>query len=212
MNGAAHVSELALPIFGTRRTAHVRIHFGIPSFGITATVADEPGSLIGEHDELGPRAGRHEELYFVSAGHARFVVNGDEIDAPTGTYVFVRDPAARRSAEATEAGTTVLAVGGKPGEAFTPSPWERSAPAFAHWATGDFEKAVELLAKAHGQHPEDAGVLYNLACAESRAGRREDAVTHLRETVELDDSFAEIAAQDSDFDAVRDDERFPGSG
>ena len=32
-----------------------------------------------------------------SSGRATFTVNGDEIDAPAGTFVFVRDPAAKRT-------------------------------------------------------------------------------------------------------------------
>ena len=203
MSGSAHISELALSLFPGSRTAYVRSHFGVSSFGINVWIADEPGTVIAEHSEISPGSPEHEELYFVAEGHARFVVDGDEIDAPTGTYVFVRDPAAKRSAEATEAGTTVIAVGGKPGEAFTPSQWERSAPAFAYWNT-NFEKAVELLGKAHHEHPDDGRVLYNLACAESRAGRHEDALAHLRQAIELDPSLRELAPGDSDLEAIRD--------
>jgi tetratricopeptide (TPR) repeat protein len=208
MNGSVHISELTLPLFGNAQPAYVRTHFGISSFGINAFVADEPGVLISEHDELGDTSGHHEELYFVSAGHAKFVVDGDEIDAPAGTYVFVRDTAARRAAEATEPETTIIVAGGKPGEAFTPSPWERSAPAFPYWATEEFEKAIELLTRTHAEHPEDPRVLYNLACAESRAGRREEAVAHLREAIEVDASFAELAESDSDLEAIRDEPEF----
>ena len=86
----------------------------IRSFGVNAYVAEEPGvDVIGEHDEVDEGAPQHEELYFVSEGHATFTVNGDEIDAPAGTFVFVRDPAATRKAVATEAGTTVLVIGSK---------------------------------------------------------------------------------------------------
>ena len=213
MSGAAHISEIELPPNPdhpeSARWAIVRLHFGIGSFGINAWRAVEPGTtLIGEHDELGPRAGRHEELYFVANGRAKFTVAGDEIDAPAGTYVFVRDPAAKRGAVAEEPETTIVAVGAPAGEAFTPSPWERSARAFAYWSTDEFEKAVELLSKAHEEHPEDAGVLYNLPCAESRLGRSEEAVDHLRRSVELDPQFAEIAAGDSDFDPIREEPEY----
>ena len=46
---------------------------------------------------------------------------------PQGTIVFVRDPSANRKAVAREAGTTILSAGGKPGEAFTVSDWERAS-------------------------------------------------------------------------------------
>jgi tetratricopeptide (TPR) repeat protein len=191
------------------RWATVRFHFGISAFGVNAWTTDEEGqTVVSEHDEVGPRSGRHEELYFVVSGHATFTVNGDEIDAPAGTFVFVRDPAAKRKAVGKQAGTTVVAVGGLPGEAFVPSEWERSARALRHWETGDFNQAAEELAQAHAQYPDDAGVLYNLACAESMAGRKEEALGHLREAVELDGDFRELAERDNDFDAVRDDPAF----
>lgn len=213
MSSAEHISEIELPANPEHpewaRWAIVRLHFGIRSFGINTWRAVEPGTtLIGEHDELGPRAGGHEELYFVANGRARFTVAGDEIDARAGTYVFVRDPAVKRGAVAEERETTVLAVGGPTGAAFTPSPWERSARAFAYWSTNEFEKAVELLSKAHTDHPEDAGVLYNLACAESRLGRKGEALAHLRRTVELDSQFAELAAGDADFEGIRDEPEY----
>ena len=209
MSRSAHISELALPIFPGGRTAFLRHQFGITAFGVNAFCVDEADStVITEHDELGERAAKHEELYFVAEGHATFVVNGDEIDAPTGTFVFVRDPAAKRSAKAVEAPTTVIVVGGRPGEAFTPSPWERSSRALVHFGTGEYEKAIEVLNEMKAETPDDATVMYNLACAESRTGRRKAALQHLREAVELEGRFAELAQSDADLDAVRDDPEF----
>lgn len=187
----------------------VRLHFDIRAFGVNAWTAERDGqTVIGEHDESGPRGGQHEELYFVSSGHATFTVDGDEIDAPAGTFVFVREPPAKRMAVAKTAGTTVVAVGGLRGKAFVPSQWERSARALRHWGTGDFEQAAAELSEAHERYPEDGGVLYNLACAESMAGRREPALAHLREAIELDASFRELAEKDSDFDPIRDEPGF----
>jgi hypothetical protein len=101
----------------------VRIHFGISSFGVNAYKQAEPGKpVVGEHSESDTR---HEELYYVAHGHATFTIEGEEIDAPQGTLVYVPDPAATRSAVAHVAGTTVLGLGGTPGEAFSVSDWER---------------------------------------------------------------------------------------
>jgi tetratricopeptide (TPR) repeat protein len=209
MSGSARLSDLALQIGTGPRWAMVRTHFGIRAFGINAYVANEAGEqLIGEHNELGKRAGRHEELYFVADGDATFTVNGDEIDAPAGTFVFVRDPAATRSAIAKEAGTAVVIAGGKPGEAFTQSPWERNAPALAHFGSGDYDKAVEEFERLLAETPDDASVLYNLACAESLTGKRQEALGHLKRSLELDPDFRELAGKDSDFDAIRDDPVF----
>jgi tetratricopeptide (TPR) repeat protein len=206
----AKLSEIEIPSSNPSiGWAPIRRHLDVGSFGINAWTATEAGKdVIGEHDEVGPRAHRHEELYFVVKGRATFIVDGETIDAPAGTVVFVRDPAAKRRAVADEAGTTVLTVGGRPGEAFTPSAWERSAPALAFFATQEYEKAREALLEAHEEFPDDATVLFNLACAESLLGQADEAVDHLRQSIANDESFRELAQTDSDFDPIRDDSRF----
>jgi hypothetical protein len=103
----------------------IRHHFGIQAFGVNAYVARGAGAtVIDEHTEVEDSGTGHEELYLVASGHATFTVNGEKIDAPAGTLVFVRDPALKRSAVARDAGTAVVAVGAEPGTAFTPSDWE----------------------------------------------------------------------------------------
>ena len=111
----------------------IRIHLGIRAFGTNAYIAREPGQqVVGEHSEVEESGTRHEELYYVARGHATFTVEGDEVEAPEGTFVYVPDPAATRGAVAREAGTTVLCFGGTPGEAFEVSAWERKYdPAYA---------------------------------------------------------------------------------
>jgi mannose-6-phosphate isomerase-like protein (cupin superfamily) len=100
----------------------IRIRFGIRSFGVNAYTQQEAGRLVvGEHTETDTR---HEELYYVADGHATFTIDGEEVDAPEGTLVYVPDPGSTRSAVAHVAGTTVLGLGGTPGEAFTVSEWE----------------------------------------------------------------------------------------
>src|SRR5262249_36236807 len=106
----------------------VRHHFDIHAFGASAYVADEAGQRIGpEHDEASPRPrtqGGHEGAYRGRSGAADFSVGAEQVDAPAGTLVFVRDPALVRTAFAREPGTVVLAFGGAPGEAFAVSTWE----------------------------------------------------------------------------------------
>jgi tetratricopeptide (TPR) repeat protein len=209
VSGTVKLSDLAIQMGSGPRWAMIRSHFGISAFGVNAYIADEPGlPIIGEHDELGVASGGHEELYFVGSGDATFTVDGDEIEAPAGTFVFVRDPAAKRKAVANEGGTTIVIVGAKPGEAFTPSNWERQAPALVHFSTKDYDKAVEALEDLRVETPEDPGVLYNLACAESLRGNKEQALEHLRRSVAIDPSFRELAQKDSDFDAIREDPEF----
>lgn len=101
--------------------APIRFHFDIRSFGANAWRGNEGDEVIKRHSE---GEGGHEELYVVLSGHATFTVAGEEVDAPTGTFVFVRDPLAERVAFAHEADTVVLSLGGWVGRAFVPSEWE----------------------------------------------------------------------------------------
>jgi hypothetical protein len=114
---------------GERDWHTVRIHFGIQSFGVNAYKATQPGKIVGEHDEVDTQ---HEELFFVAAGSATFTVDGETVETPAGTFVYVPDPASIRSAVAHDVGTTVLCLGGTPGEAFSVSTWEQEYdPAWA---------------------------------------------------------------------------------
>jgi tetratricopeptide (TPR) repeat protein len=207
---AATLAEMQIPPLEGRPTwSRVRQYLGIGAFGINAWTAEEPGvEVIEEHDEVGQAAGKHEEVYIVLNGRATFTVDGDEIPAPQGTLVFVGDPAVRRKAVADEAGTTVLAIGAQQGVPFEPSEWERSAPAFGFFATGEYDKAAEVLTELLEEYPSNGGILYNLACAESQLGRSDDAIAHLERAVELEERFKEAARGDSDFDAIRADPRF----
>jgi mannose-6-phosphate isomerase-like protein (cupin superfamily) len=100
----------------------VRRHFDIQAFGVNGITANADEELVEPHDELGDG---HEELYAVMSGHAAFTVDGEDLDAPAGTLVFVRDPGLIRSARATVDGTAILAIGARPGVPFEVSGWER---------------------------------------------------------------------------------------
>jgi hypothetical protein len=184
----------------------IRRRFGITAFGVNAWSAAGPDhELIGEHEEstIG-----HEELYVVVDGHATFTVGGEQIDAPTGTIVFVRDPSVRRGARAREGGATILTVGAKPGEAFQISPWEVNAEIFPLFDRGEFGEAKERLEPLVEANPRAAGPLFNLACAEALLGETDAALSHLARAVEIVPGFAEEARNDEDFASVRGHPRF----
>ncbi len=182
----------------------------VHAFGINAyTCHTAGGALIEEHNELGDSAGGHEEVYVVLTGHAVFTIDGEEIDGPAGTLVAVHDPAARRGARALRAGTTALAVGGAPGRPFEVSAWEHAFRADAAAHSGHPDEAVRILTEALSQRPDEAVLLYNLACYESLSGSSGDALAHLRRAVELDAKYADYAADDDDLDAVRGEDGFP---
>jgi uncharacterized cupin superfamily protein len=98
-------------------------YFGLTAFGANVYTAPEAGgSLIGDHDES---ESEQEELYLVTAGSARFTLDGVETVVPAGSVVAVTDPAVRRHAVAAEPGTTLVVVGGKRSDRFESSwqPW-----------------------------------------------------------------------------------------
>ena len=200
----ARLEEIDLVDDGRCPWRPVRHHFGIASFGVSAFTGQETGDrIINEHDEVDEQ----EELYLVHTGRARFEIDGETVDAPAGTLVFAR-PGVKRTAFAEEPGTTLLALGGEPGKAYEPHGYELWAPIQPLFQAGEYERAAELGKAAVDAHPEYPMVLYNVACAESLAGRKEDALEHLRKAVEGSEQFREHAAGDSDFDAIRDDPRF----
>src|SRR4051812_853934 len=88
----------------------VREHLGISAFGINAYRTRDNGTIITDHDEKGSG---QEELYVVLEGTATFTIDGEDVDAPAGTIVFVR-PESQRTARGD---ATILAVGATPGEA-----------------------------------------------------------------------------------------------
>jgi hypothetical protein len=204
----AHLDDLQR-FEGEIVTTPVRIPLGIRSFGVNAYGAGKGGEVIEEHDELGAGAGGHEELYCVLRGHASFELDGRNVDAPAGTLVFVRDPAVRRHATAKSPDTTVLVVGGVPGQAFEPSPWEAWLEALPHFEANEYGRAIEVMSRALEKHPDNYNVLYNLACSEARAGEVDAALEHLTRAVELEPRTRAWAQEDTDFDSIRDDPRFP---
>jgi tetratricopeptide (TPR) repeat protein len=197
---AARLEEIEVIDDGRCPFRPVRYHFGITAFGVNSWTARDAGDrIINEHTQ-----DDEEELYVVLQGRATFEIGDEKVDAPAGTLVFV-SPDERRTAFAEEAGTTILAVGAVAGQAYEPDGMELWAPAMPYYQAGDYDRAIEVLKPMAEQHPEYPTVLYNLACIESLAGRPEDAIEHLRRSIERSDRSRTLARDDSDFDQIRDD-------
>ena len=184
----------------------VRHHLGIQAFGVNAWTARDAGDrIINEHSEEEPNG--DEELYVVLRGRATFELGDEKVDAPEGTFVFAK-PGVKRTAFAEEAGTTILAIGAEAGKPYEAFGWEVWMPLNALYQAGDYEAAVAKGREVIEANPQYAGPLYNLACCESLAGHKAEAIGHLRQAVERSERFREFAKGDSDFDAIRDEPEF----
>jgi uncharacterized Ntn-hydrolase superfamily protein len=84
------------------------------------------------------------------------------------------------------------------------SSWDTMRRANAHYERGDHAGAADtLLASLDGGETVEPGLLYNLACYESLAGRGEQALDHLRQALARDESLRALVASDADFDPIR---------
>jgi hypothetical protein len=153
------------------------VSLGLRAFGATGFVGREPGNLVVEpHTEDEGRG--HQELYVVLRGAARFVLDGESLDAPAGTLVVV-EPHVRREAVATEPDTAVLALGGPP--TFTPAGHEYMAR-----VRGAVDRPQEALAIAEAglrELPDSPGAPYAMALAAAAAGDEDEARRRLGEAI-----------------------------
>ena len=184
----------------------IRHRLGITAFGVTAWTARAAGDLvINEHDEDDPTA--DEELFLVLRGHAVFELEGERVDAPARTLVSA-PPGTRRTASATQAGTTIIAMEGTPGRAYEARGWELWAPLAPLYFAGEYAEVADRLGALVAAHPQYPMLFFNLACCESQRGRTSEALEHLRHAIEMSEEFRQSAREDSDLDPIRDEPAF----
>ena len=201
----AHLDDIEELTDGREPWQPVRHHFGITSFGINAWTGREAGDRIfNEHDEADDG---QEELYFVWRGRARFEIDGETADAPAGTYVFVT-PGSKRTAFAEEPETTILATGAHPEHGYTATGWELWAPVQPLYTAGRYDEAADRGGELVEANPGYSALFYTLACVEALAGRTDDAVEHLRQSIDLSPQSRDFAQHDSDFDSIREEPAF----
>jgi tetratricopeptide (TPR) repeat protein len=153
-----------------------------------------------ESPELG-----HQELYFVASGRAKFILDGEEHDAPAGTYVFVPDTSTHRHAIAEEPGTTVLSFGGP--AVFKPSAWEWTFRA-SNLKKTDPQAARELLEEGLEAWPDSPSIYWELGCWEAVHGDKSAAVGWLRKALEREPRMGEYLEKDDDLLSLREDPEF----
>lgn len=180
----------------------IRHHFGITSFGANAWTGAAGDRIINQHDEDDD----HEELYLVHRGRATFELDGERVDAPAGTFVFA-PPGVNRTAFADEPGTTIVAVGGRPGEAYEPDGWELWLPVAPLYNAGSYAEAADRTRELVADHPGLPMLPYMLAVCEGKAGRTEAALEALRAAA-ASPRMRMIAGKDPDMDALRGEPEF----
>jgi hypothetical protein len=184
---------------GTLTWRPVRLTLGIEAFGTNAYTAEEAGVDVVEPHTESPQLG-HQELYFVARGRAKFILDGEEHDAPAGTYVFVPDTSTHRHAIAEEPGTTVLSFGGPP--VFKPSAWEWTFRA-ANLKKTDPEAARKLLEEGLEVWPESPSIFWELGCWEAVHGDKGAAIDWIRKALEGAPSLREYLETDDDLSSLR---------
>ena len=184
----------------------MREHLGIQAFGANVFTPNDEGLVINEHDEAGSR---QEELYVVLDGEATFEIDGETVDAPAGTFLYVAAEARRK---ATGTGT-VLVLGATPGEAYQAfnwgPAWKFHSDSLAAYGDQRYDDALASVRAGLEQSPDHPGLHFNYACFATLAGDTSDETfAHLKRSVALFAPFREQARTDSDFATVRDDPRF----
>jgi tetratricopeptide (TPR) repeat protein len=189
----------------------IRRSLGVTGFGINAYTAAKAGDeVIEPHDETGAGAGGHEELYLVASGAAEFTIDGERVEAPTGTLILVPVDA-HRVAVASEDETTVVVIGGVPGSALPVSPFEHWYAAQAPYARGAYDEAIAIASEGLADYPEHPALHYQLACYHALAGRPDEAIEHFNLAARANPKVIGWAAEDDDLATIRDDARFPSS-
>jgi hypothetical protein len=88
---------------------------------------------------------------------------------------------------------------------YAPELWDPVRPVYE---AGRYAEAAAMGRELIERRPDQAYLFYNTACAESLAGETDAAIEHLSRAIEMWEGGREMAAHDTDFDAVRDEPAF----
>jgi hypothetical protein len=83
--------------------------------------------------------------------------------------------------------------------------WDSAGPLYD---AGRYAEAADKGRELVASRPDQPYLFYKLACSESLAGRTADAVEHLGQAICMWGGCRELAAGDSDFDAIREEPAF----
>ena len=92
---------------------------GASAFGFNL-VEIGPGGQIPEHDETG--SGQH-ELYVILAGEATLRIDGEDHEAPAGTFASIEPAPTRTILNRSSTSVTALLIGVSPEGGYEPLSW-----------------------------------------------------------------------------------------
>ena len=161
----------------------VRHHLGITSFGVNSWTGARGRRPDHQRARRG-RAGRERGAVRRRQRAREVRARRRERGCP-GRHARLREARLKRTAYAEEPNTTLLAIGGAPGRGVRARRLGALGAAQCRLSGGQVRRGRRPRPGARRGQPEYAGLLYNVACAESLAGRKEDAIEHLRRSLEL---------------------------
>jgi hypothetical protein len=179
------------------------------AFGIQARFSSQQVQVAGRYSDYARTSDEADRKVHVfhfcpDCGGTVFCTAPDEPDVAVVMVGAFADPtfpsATISSYGARRHSWVVLPAGVESDEA-----WESLRPLYE---AGEYAEVADRGRELLEAHPGHAGLLYNIACCESLAGRPGDAIEHLRGAIEGRDEFRSLALSDSDLDAIRDEPAF----
>jgi hypothetical protein len=177
------------------------------AFAIQARFPSDRVHVAGRHNDYVRVSDEGEERTFrfcPDCGATVFYTTGDAPDliaVPVGAFADPSFPPPTVSVyESRRHPWVALPAGIEPDEA-----WESLRPLYE---AGEYAEAADRARELIDAHPEYGDLLYNVACCESRAGRTDDAIDHLRRAIDRQELLRSLAAGDSDFDPIREEPAF----
>ena len=185
----------SVPWRGSELVWHpLRAALGARIVGMAAFTADRAGQEVVEgHTETEDGRG-HEEVYVVLRGRATFTLDGEELDAPAGTFVLV-EPAVHRRAVAAEPDTAVLALGGAPDFVPGAGEWIDRARPYVRTRPAARPRDPRRAARRAPRLPRDRD---RRGAAGARPGRRAGARRWLDKVLAREPSWRGALADDPD--------------
>jgi tetratricopeptide (TPR) repeat protein len=95
-----------------------------------------------------------------------------------------------------------------PEKPYEPGGWELFAPLRRLYEAGDYAEAAERGRELLAGDPPYATLFHNVACCESLAGQKDEAIAHLRRAIQLSKQSRSFLEGDSDLDPIREDPAF----